>query len=225
MFRYMFSPNFEVSAKPWPPGHRTVKTNQVQSKPVGNIQAAKSHPEFGGAACSERVARNLHGGSRAIQGSLSLPRHIGCRKTTGLSLSLPAVAIHFQNFTESSLSHGVPSIFHNRLHPLSNLTSVPNESTPFGDIHLEHIGRHGLSLSRSYQQGYSAAYNTQSHIKVVCNGYILAHVSNCNSQGSQQTLPSEGLPLPGMTWAQRAYLCPRNMREGKHRHFLAWILT
>ena len=43
---------------------------------------------------------------------------------------------------------------------------------------LEYIGRHGFSLSGSYQQGYSTTYNTQSHIKVVCNGYILAHISN-----------------------------------------------
>ena len=41
-----------------------------------------------------------------------------------------------------------------------------------------YIGRRGFSLSGSYQQEYSAAYNTQSHIKVVCNGYILTHISN-----------------------------------------------
>ena len=41
-----------------------------------------------------------------------------------------------------------------------------------------YIGRHGFSLSRSYQQEYSTAYNTQSHIKVVYNGYILTHISN-----------------------------------------------
>ncbi len=43
---------------------------------------------------------------------------------------------------------------------------------------LEYIGRRGLSLSGSYQQGYSTAYNTRSHITVVCNGYIPAHISN-----------------------------------------------
>src|SRR5271169_3294478 len=43
---------------------------------------------------------------------------------------------------------------------------------------LEYIGRRGLSLSGSYQQGYSTTYNTQSHIKVVCNGYILTHILN-----------------------------------------------
>src|SRR6266516_6769272 len=43
---------------------------------------------------------------------------------------------------------------------------------------LEYIGRRGLSLSGSYQQGYSTAYNTRSHITVVCNGYILTHISN-----------------------------------------------
>jgi hypothetical protein len=43
---------------------------------------------------------------------------------------------------------------------------------------LEYIGQRGISLSGSYQQGYSTAYNTQSHIKVVCNGYILTHILN-----------------------------------------------
>ena len=42
--------------------------------------------------------------------------------------------------------------------------------------HVEYIGRHGISLSGSYRQGYSTAYNTQSHIKVVYNGYILTHI-------------------------------------------------
>jgi hypothetical protein len=43
-----------------------------------------------------------------------------------------------------------------------------------------YIGQRGISLSGSYQQGYSTTYNTQLHIKVVCNGYILTHISNCN---------------------------------------------
>src|SRR5579859_5794432 len=42
----------------------------------------------------------------------------------------------------------------------------------------EYIGRRGISLSGSCRQGHSAAYNTQSHIKVVCNGYILTHILN-----------------------------------------------
>ena len=50
-----------------------------------------------------------------------------------------------------------------------------------GDAALEYIGQREFSLSGSYQLGYSTAYNTQSHIKVVCNGYILTHLSNCNS--------------------------------------------
>src|SRR5580704_1728389 len=56
---------------------------------------------------------------------------------------------------------------------------------------LEYIGRRGLSLSGSYQQGYSTAYNTRSHITVVCNGYILTHISNWNPRGAGQTLPSD----------------------------------
>ena len=61
---------------------------------------------------------------------------------------------------------------------------------------LEYIGSHGISLSGSYQQGYSTAYNTQSHIKVVCNGYILIHILNWNTQGHLETLPSKGGSLP-----------------------------
>src|SRR5271170_3594560 len=44
--------------------------------------------------------------------------------------------------------------------------------------YLKYIGRRGISLSGSYQQGYSTTYNTRSHIKVVCNGYILTHILN-----------------------------------------------
>src|SRR5271155_3478225 len=43
---------------------------------------------------------------------------------------------------------------------------------------LKYIGRRRFGLSGSYQQGYSTAYNAWSHIKVVCNGYILTHISN-----------------------------------------------
>ena len=58
------------------------------------------------------------------------------------------------------------------------------------DNHLEYIGRHGISLSGSYRQGYFTAYNTQSHIKVVCNGYILVHILNWNTRGPRRTIPS-----------------------------------
>ena len=68
---------------------------------------------------------------------------------------------------------------------------------------LGYIGRHGIGLSGSYQQGYSTAYNAQSHIKVVCNGYILAHISNCNPWSHLQTLPSTGRSPPCMTRGQR----------------------
>src|SRR5208282_166158 len=69
--------------------------------------------------------------------------------------------------------------------------------------HVEYIGRRGISLSGSYQQGYSTTYNTQSHIKVVCNGYILAHILNCNSRGDPRTLPSRGESPSGMIRGQR----------------------
>ena len=39
----------------------------------------------------------------------------------------------------------------------------------------EYIGQHEFSLSGSYQLGYSTAYNTQSHIKVVCKE-ISSHI-------------------------------------------------
>ena len=56
---------------------------------------------------------------------------------------------------------------------------IPNDSIDTDRvIPLEYIGQRGISLSGSYQQGYSTAYNTQSHIKVVCNGYILTHILN-----------------------------------------------
>ena len=58
--------------------------------------------------------------------------------------------------------------------------------------HKGYIGQHGIGLSGSYQQGYSTAYNTQLHIKVVCNGYILTHVLNCNSWGDPEALPPKG---------------------------------
>ena len=61
---------------------------------------------------------------------------------------------------------------------------------PFWRPHWEYIGRRGISLSGSYQQGYSTAYNTQSHIKVVCNGYILTHILNWNPRVVPWTLPS-----------------------------------
>jgi len=69
--------------------------------------------------------------------------------------------------------------------------------------HWEYIGRRGISLSGSYQRGYSTTYNTRSHIKVVCNGYILTHISNWNSQSVPKTIPSMGRPPSDMirgTW-------------------------
>jgi hypothetical protein len=83
-------------------------------------------------------------------------------------------------------------------------------STPMGTFDsgvklstLEYIGRRGLSLSGSYQQGYSTAYNTRSHITVVYNGYILAHISNWNPRGTRRTLPCAGRSPPCMIHGQR----------------------
>jgi hypothetical protein len=62
-----------------------------------------------------------------------------------------------------------------------------------------YIGQLGISLSGSYQQGYSTAYNTQLHIKVVCNGYILTHVLNYNPRGLGRTFLPEKGSSPCMT--------------------------
>ena len=71
----------------------------------------------------------------------------------------------------------LPTHKHQRSKPLAIKTpGIQPRTSPRQN--LEYIGRHGFSLSGSYQQGYSTTYNTQSHIKVVCNGYILTHISN-----------------------------------------------
>ena len=80
-------------------------------------------------------------------------------------------------------------------HPLLNTNRhFPKGQDPSSGIqcHKGYIGQHGIGLSGSYQQGYSTAYNTQLHIKVVCNGYILTHVLNCNSWGDPEALPPKG---------------------------------
>jgi hypothetical protein len=59
------------------------------------------------------------------------------------------------------------------------------------------IGQRGFGLSGSYQQGYSTAYNAQSHIKVVCNRYIPIHISNWNSWGpTGDASVTRGIPHP-----------------------------
>ena len=65
----------------------------------------------------------------------------------------------------------------------------------------------GISLSGSYQQGYSTTYNTQSRIKVVCNGYILAHILNCNSWDDPRTLPSKDELSSDMTHGRERPIC------------------
>ena len=61
---------------------------------------------------------------------------------------------------------------------------------------LDISAEHGLSLRGSYRQGYSTTYNTRSDIKVVCNGYIPAHISNCNSTGGTETFTSQHKSRP-----------------------------
>ena len=41
-------------------------------------------------------------------------------------------------------------------------------------LNLGNLGEHGLTLSRSRQQGRSTTYRTRTHIKVVCKGFIPA---------------------------------------------------
>jgi hypothetical protein len=73
---------------------------------------------------------------------------------------------------------------------LPRLPCKKNEKFQTSPKGQEHIGQLGFSLSRSYQQGYSTTYNTPLHIKVVCNGYALAHISNWNAKGARQPLPA-----------------------------------
>jgi hypothetical protein len=80
---------------------------------------------------------------------------------------------------------------------LASGRGAPGPPTSPGDP--GHIGRRGIGLSGSYRQGYSTAYNARSHIKVVCNGYILAHVSNCIPRGPRRTLPPVGGSPPCTT--------------------------
>jgi hypothetical protein len=72
--------------------------------------------------------------------------------------------------------------------------NIPRHSGRPTRVLRGYIGQRGISLSGSYQQGYSTTYNTQLHIKVVCNGYILTHISNCNSRGYREALPPKEKP-------------------------------
>ena len=74
-------------------------------------------------------------------------------------------------FSPKSLSDGLS---HSSTFPPEYIRTKPSEKK----LRREYIGRRGISLSGSYQQGYSTTYNTRSHIKVVCNGYILTHILN-----------------------------------------------
>ena len=66
-----------------------------------------------------------------------------------------------------------------------------------------YIGQLGIGLSGSYRQGYSTAYNAQSRIKVVCNGYILTRIQSCNSRGRPTDLSSEAKPpISYDTWPE-----------------------
>ena len=82
-------------------------------------------------------------------------------------------------FSHSSSLSQSPQVAQRWIHSLFNFsrTIYPDEALS-ERLRREYIGRRGISLSGSYQQGYSTAYNTRSHIKVVCNGYILTHILN-----------------------------------------------
>ena len=102
-----------------------------------------------------------------------------------------------RNFQSRTYSSGVSWVTHSTTrHTLQIETELQTIAVDTFDYnHLEYIGRRGIGLSGSYQQGYSTAYNTRSHIKVVCNGYILVHILNWNTRGHRRAIPPrEGSP-------------------------------
>ena len=56
---------------------------------------------------------------------------------------------------------------HNKPH---QFLSSPNDLSRQA-LNLGNLGEHGLTLSRSRQQGRSTTYRTRTHIKVVCKGF------------------------------------------------------
>ena len=75
---------------------------------------------------------------------------------------------------------------------------------------------HGINLSRSQQQGYSTAYNTQFHIQVVCKGSVFPRVFHLQMVQRRATLASRGprytRTVPGVP--------PSQKREKKRHLFL-----
>ena len=78
-----------------------------------------------------------------------------------------------------------------------------------------YIGQLGIGLSGSYRQGYSTAYNAQSRIKVVCNGYILTRIQIVIHGEDPRIFRPRPSPPSRMTRGPRAYLYSCNKREGK----------
>ena len=56
----------------------------------------------------------------------------------------------------------------------THLTHRPPNCPRSARSYLGNLGEHGLTLSRSRQQGRSTAYRTRTHIKVVCRGFVPA---------------------------------------------------
>ena len=89
-------------------------------------------------------------------------------------------------------------------------------------VYLGNLGEHGLTLSRSRQQGRSTAYRTRTHIKVVCRGFIPARLKLQSAR--RRRLTSEAAETrPDGAQGQRPILARLRARE--HRRVPARILT
>ena len=74
-----------------------------------------------------------------------------------------------------------------------------------------------LNLSRSQQQGYSTAYNTQFQIQVVCKGSVFPKLRN-SSNGRPRALARVNSPT-AYDSRLKVYLYASQPGEGKHRRF------
>jgi hypothetical protein len=126
-----------------------------------------------------------------------------CRVTPTLQCYICMTLVFFGLNTPSSS----PAVPPKSAHPLSNRAGLVKPQSPSTLRPHGYIGQRGISLSGSYQQGYSTTYNTQLHIKVVCNGYILTHISNYNSRGNRGALPPQGHAKSCMTRGRGLFVC------------------
>jgi hypothetical protein len=104
---------------------------------------------------------------------------------------------------------------------ISRHGSIPKPPAE-ASVYLGNLGEHGLTLSRSRQQGRSTAYKTRTHIKVVCRGFIPARLKLQSAR--RRRLTSEAAETrPDGAQGQRPILARLRARE--HRRVPARILT